>query len=213
MTNISKAKKVIPSFCVFFAILSLALYFINFGKNGFSRDAEDWAHFGAYIGGTLTPIFTFATVFFAILTLRQQQREIQANHIRTSIEKLDQQLGDLLEEVDINTTDVNSQRMSLGTLLSKSLIYQYEVSQIPHKNDFDNEDADELLPRSELRLIHNLSLVGRQLAILDKLLVEHTKQSDANGIEAAYREKYRFTALTLSAKGWYENDWTLSQPA
>lgn len=57
-----------------------------FASNTVSRKPEDWASFGSYIGGALTPILAFAS-FIGLLVTLAQQRSAQADLATTEDDK------------------------------------------------------------------------------------------------------------------------------
>jgi hypothetical protein len=56
-------------FFIAVVIILLAPYFLIF-RNGFSYDSGDWADFGTYVGGVLTPL----TILSALWTIAQNEK-------------------------------------------------------------------------------------------------------------------------------------------
>ena len=56
---------------------ALGLFWICFGGQVFSKDPQDWAHFGDYFGGTAGPPLAFLTVVLLVVTLALQIKQLE----------------------------------------------------------------------------------------------------------------------------------------
>ncbi|WP_398493373.1 hypothetical protein [Variovorax sp.] len=54
-------------------LVPLALWAVHVGKPTFSAKASDWADFGTYVGGVLSPLLAFAGYIGLLFTIRQQR--------------------------------------------------------------------------------------------------------------------------------------------
>lgn len=92
-------------------ICVLSTYFFNFSDE-LSDNPDDWANFGSYVGGLLTPIFTVSTLIWLIYTFISQY-EIQRKISRmANLEKqLDSAKEHLMEIVKIQITPVKAHKL------------------------------------------------------------------------------------------------------
>ncbi|QBF81967.1 hypothetical protein EXU30_04070 [Shewanella maritima] len=72
-------------------VFILGFYFISFGSSGiFSQ--ESFAQFGDYVGGTLNPILSFATIGLLVWSIRIQLKELRASTEALENSKIELQL-------------------------------------------------------------------------------------------------------------------------
>lgn len=90
-------------------IFILILYFYYF-NNGISNKSSEWANFGSYFSGSISPILNFLAIIFAILSLNitffiynEQRKESRIERLYILIEKIDKEL-----EVKIKTIDTKN---------------------------------------------------------------------------------------------------------
>lgn len=71
-------KKLICS-AFLFTVLVFIFYLCNFGGNGLSGNTGDWANFGSYFGGTLSPILAFFSFCVLCYTVSQNSKILELN--------------------------------------------------------------------------------------------------------------------------------------
>lgn len=83
--------KILPifTFIAFLALLgTLAPYFYIF-SGVLSQDSKDWANFGSYIGGTLSPIIAALGIVGLVANLKQQSKQIIDGNKQHNLQKLE----------------------------------------------------------------------------------------------------------------------------
>lgn len=99
------------------ALVSVALYLIQFGPNGLSGDTHDWANFGSYLAGTLGVVLVGATLWAFIITLRQQQTLLEVQ--RAMLETQKQEMKATREE--LASTSRSNQQIAIYQSLDRLL--------------------------------------------------------------------------------------------
>ncbi len=61
---------------IIFCSIASFFYINNFHEFNISDDPEDWAYFGSYLGGTLTPILAFLSFVALLITIQIQHKEL-----------------------------------------------------------------------------------------------------------------------------------------
>lgn len=56
-----------------FSVLPIACWLIKFYDLDLSSDSEEWAYFGSYIGGTISPILAFVSFIAVMITIKMQE--------------------------------------------------------------------------------------------------------------------------------------------
>lgn len=62
-----------------FIVLVFIFYLYHFGSNGLSGNTSDWANFGSYFGGILSPILAFFSFCVLCYTVRQNSKILELN--------------------------------------------------------------------------------------------------------------------------------------
>lgn len=146
-----------PIILLFILLIStpLYLYYSKFGANGLSGNTSDWGNFGDYIGGTLTPLFTFLNVFILYkLTMlaRDFEKKTLDSQLSHENKKFELNLRLMLykEFIDILNKSISNIRkyvISKNEREVKELIIQTrykidsfsdEISYIIKKEEFNN---------------------------------------------------------------------------
>ena len=58
-------------------LLPIGLWAFQFAAPKFSDKYEEWAHFGSYVGGVISPVLAFAGFIGLLFTIRQQRSSLQ----------------------------------------------------------------------------------------------------------------------------------------
>ncbi len=72
----SRTVKVFGSITVVLSVVVIGLYFFQFNDK-LSTNQEDFALFGDFLAGTLTPILTFFTIVLLIMSIKYQVSELK----------------------------------------------------------------------------------------------------------------------------------------
>lgn len=201
----------------FIAALCLALtlvilpYVITFGGK-LSHESHEWANFGAYAGGLLSPFISGLALLGLLLTLRQQNKELLSLKKQFSISQVESTI--IRIETDfINTLKEAQLKIVPGELTHSHTCYDALVTiffpnwekVIPHKDDLDkskqyNKYSD------EIRLYGVFGAAAGHLNQLRLYVNEHRDISSANILSKYYERKYRCAYLRLQAQGYGEKD-------
>jgi hypothetical protein len=83
--------------------LCVAAYAFKFGwpvHFAWSTDPEDWEHFGAYLGGTLGPIYALLAFVGVLMTVALQRRQIDDLRAQSTQQALQQLLATVSTKID-----------------------------------------------------------------------------------------------------------------
>ena len=90
-------------------IVVIAIYFIRFSGNSLSENPNDWADFGAYVGGILGPLIAMAALYYLYIGVQFQKEEMN-NAIRefTELNKYNKEksVDDSLSAISSNYNNV-----------------------------------------------------------------------------------------------------------
>src|SRR5437763_1990766 len=79
----------------------LGAYFYAFGPGAwltFSRDSEDWARFGEYVGGSLGAVFGLLAFGGVLFTIREQHRQAEIEEFQRQLSVFAQRVETILAE-------------------------------------------------------------------------------------------------------------------
>ncbi|WP_438499114.1 hypothetical protein, partial [Alteromonas australica] len=84
-----------------FIILTLIAFILVIAPYGcvftnLSDNNQDWANFGSYVGGTLSPVIATLALFGLGLTIYQQQQQQRINHLESAIRNIESDFKDCL---------------------------------------------------------------------------------------------------------------------
>ena len=98
----SWAKKITVA-AVFFSAVLISLYFYNFApKNNFQLSTGDgaWANFGSYIGGVLSPLFSFLAFAGVLLTVWLQAIQLDRAKSQAKIDEFQRVIANVSLQLD-----------------------------------------------------------------------------------------------------------------
>ncbi len=211
MKNINLIKLAIAGSLIPTAVI--ALYFVNFWGTGLSGDPKDWADFGTYVGGVLSPVFAAAAAILALTTHRNQLNRFAAEELRDAIEKQDSILERELSNTPIELTTNNSTPVSLFTVLTRPVTYASYLEALPRYKEYMSlvnkiDEGDE--PEVKItfgEMSHILIVSSARLRHFHFMLIKHTAVSHSNALEVLYRHKYAGIVRVLKERGWYDGVW------
>lgn len=89
---------------LFFVIIVIGAYILNFRDVSISKEADSWGSFGSYIGGVLGPFFGFLSFIYLILALKisyAEKESIERREMkeewRSLIEHAEKQIKDYIK--------------------------------------------------------------------------------------------------------------------
>jgi hypothetical protein len=111
---------------VLICICPLLFWLLNFWEYSISINSVDWANFGNFIGGTLSPILAFASFIGLLLALKEQRRDIDTSKNLQDAQAFYEQgvkcLKRAFEEISENETLTEPKQDRLAWLTTARLI-------------------------------------------------------------------------------------------
>ena len=86
------------------AFLSVLLPYGCAFSTHISENSQDWANFGSYVGGTLSPIIATLALFGLGLTIFQQKQQQQISSLETAIRNIESDFEACLFKTEINVS-------------------------------------------------------------------------------------------------------------
>jgi uncharacterized membrane protein len=176
-----------------------------------SHDPESWAAFGAYFGGTLSPLIAVMALMALLYTIYQQQKQIThltrqsaKEDLSRAIERIEKDIAETLGRYPINIVHNGQTRQYSGAdvLFNISFLDYEEV--IPCQ-----EDVDKLLKSKQpIGVDHPTILayemfadVGIHLSMLRTYVGEYDKTAKNDVLSTYYRKKYKRPIERLVRRG------------
>ena len=199
----------------------LAPWLLNFsGSTGFSSSPDDWAHFGGYIGGTLSSLVAALALVALLYTISQQHRQIEILRVQSSkedilssIERLERDLERVLEGVTVNiTSDDGIHSASVRDILFKPSTMGFQQA-LPKEQDIlkqskNNQDNPDYL--AKLTLFEVIGLAAAELNQI-RLYAEGLKQLESRSgtsiLARYYHRKYKLAYSRLYEHGSLKEKW------
>ena len=193
--------------CIMATVASILLpYTCKFGTS-LSSNSSDWANFGSYFGGILSPIIaTFALLGLGI-TINQQGKQLasltqqlQLNQIENTIRSIENDFNNCLNG---GTFVFSGQTYTYIDLLMHVAISLGEQA-IPPASSLT--ERREKLTDEQIVLISTISSASGHLNQLRLYVNEHRTLSGNNIISKYYERKYHNAVNKLSKLGYWEGD-------
>ena len=188
---------------IFIFFILLGPYFFTFNGQ-FSNNAQDWAHFGTYIGGTLGPIGAFLAFWGLIQQNKMYRENAEAEHLRGKLASLDSEILSITTKCcGTKELPYRTEPIDLSTLLVvfdplvTDLIQEKAKSAIAQRikvtnNSFSTENGN-------YRLLMSLE---SKLKLMNKFI-----SMPCVGIEneaSHYNDKYQYLLKQMNHKGWID---------
>lgn len=180
-------------------------FIINFGKNDWSTDPNEWASFSSYLGGLASPIIALAVLVYVYNTFEVQRKEL--NETRNALEKsYKEQKKQTQIQIISNKMAVKQQAINFAEnqiLQYESHIKVFEENILEYDNDLPKlqqdlafakqRSNDEMASRYEELIISTQDLKKRAISLKDRAnnIIEKLKSD--------IKENYEFIDL-------FEND-------
>lgn len=202
----------------FFATL---LWSINFGGD-FSSRQQDWASFGTYIGGVVSPVIASLSLYAFLKTLDRQrdqitqgQRQISqaqkhANlaQIESTIEKLESDYKEALStySISINNGDKDSFEKNGYFILNQPSGFVWDT--FPTKQELEDQLKKGVRPFSRPKLIYTMfGQAGAEINQMRLYVEKHLEVSGGNILAKYYHRKYKTHHARLYEKGFVCHPW------
>ncbi|HEW9976691.1 TPA: hypothetical protein VGT13_003690 [Shewanella algae] len=178
-------------------LIVLGPFVFTFWGTSFSTSMQDWAHFGTYFAGMLTPVAGLAIFWQMYEKRKSDDSDKKLRKIEKTKDLIERHISlyDELVETKYNTTFVRfkSLRQIKMGLVEKNII----SSNIPSKSDVMNLKYD-------LIYFHLMLISGN----LDDLSFHLKELQDHTLIRGIFFE-YQILAGALAQKGWLDNSFNL----
>ncbi|TGN13478.1 hypothetical protein [Leptospira bandrabouensis] len=131
-----------------FLIIGFIFGFYHYNFPFLTDDNELWAHFGDFVGGTLSSIFSFLTFLAILYTLHLQREELSLNREelrlnRKELETANQEAGNQTQ-IARNQLENSIKQKNEEYLLQYMHMYSQIEGELKHQN-FPNKTGAELL--------------------------------------------------------------------
>lgn len=188
-------------------IATVLLPYIFMFPTSLSRDSSDWADFGSYFGGVLSPIIAAFALIGLGITINQQGKQLASLTQQLQLTQLENTIRSI--ENDFNsclnggTFTFSGQTYTYIDLLMHAAISIGEQA-IPPLNSLT--EKRELLTDDQIILVSAISSAAGHLNQLRLYVNEHRKLSGNNIISKYYERKYHNAVVKLSKLGYWEGD-------
>lgn len=179
------------------AFLSVLLPYGCAFSNHISDNSQDWANFGSYVGGTLSPIIATLALFGLGLTIYQQKQQQQLSSLEAAIRNLEYDFEACLikTKISINGHEFNSYDVLM------SLAFPEWDKVIPNKNSIDLKTEYSYFS-DKIRLFETFGVAAGHLNQLRLYVNKHHELSKANVLSKYYSRKYKTANHRLISTGY-----------
>jgi hypothetical protein len=187
-------------------LLLLGPYFLTFNGQ-FSNNAQDWAHFGTYIGGTLGPIGAFLAFWGLVQQNKMYRENAEAEHLRDKLASLDSEILSIATQcykiihLGIHDVRIDSARL----LVTDDPTVKKELIQEKIKDD--NVTAKNAkLTGTSIKSGHEnyrvLMSLESKLILMNKFI--STPCVGIKNEASHYNDKYQYLLKEMNKKGWID---------
>ncbi len=180
-----------------FAFLSVLLPYACTFSTHISDNSQDWANFGTYVGGALSPIIATLALFGLGLTIYQGKQQQQLSSLETAIRNIESDFEACLVKTKISVNDYTCN--SYDVLMSLAFPEWDKV--IPNKNSIDLKTEYSYFS-DEIRLFETFGVAAGHLNQLRLYVNKHHELSKTNVLSKYYSRKYKTANLRLIATGY-----------
>ncbi len=182
-----------------------------------STSSNDWASFGSYIGGTLSPIISLMALIGLLHTINQQQKQI--NNLSTQATKED--LFKIIVKIEddffknlnqypiiLNTENKSHSYSAESVLLDLSFLKSNEV--IFNEDDFKkhmHKNGNVQLDDPAILSLGMFATATGQLNQLRLLVTQYDSIANDNILTLYYKRKYKTAYSRLHSKGLIKEPW------
>ena len=175
-----------------FVLLPYAMTF-----KAISGHTQDWANFGAYVGGILTPIIaglSFAGLLYTISIQRRQitllQTDSSSNQILKTIDKIDDEINCEVDYID-----------SMLNISLMKIVLEDNPDILPKMND-NNFQIEGCTPGESRRIQGKLSTIAKFIHLLRVFTEKHSTLTNDHSIADYCHYKYKILHIYLQRLGY-----------
>lgn len=100
---------------ILLTLVILLIYVSKFYNHEISDAAEDWAHFGTFLGGVLSPVLSFLSLLLVLVTIRQQKVSLEQTAEQTQLS-----FDEMTKSVHAQEVQADVAEAQLKNLVNKS---------------------------------------------------------------------------------------------
>jgi hypothetical protein len=181
-------------------LVVLTPYLLKFNLQ-FSENSQDWANFGSYVGGALSPIIATLALFGLGLSIYHQQKQMNINQIESSIRNIE---SDFISGLKSTSVTIKDRQFTCYEVLT-ALDFPCWKEVIPHKDAIDSEKSYDYF-NDELRLFEVFGVAAGNLNQLRLYANKHEEVSKTNILSKYYARKYKVASLRFTEMGHLKAD-------
>lgn len=203
----------------FFGIASIALggvlglYFYAFGPQSWfvlSRDSEQWARFGEYVGGTLGSLFGLLAFGGVLFTIREQRRQSNLEEFQRQMSSFSARIEAVLSEEPAESGPLIQERIQkLGVDISVfSLLSTVGIQTAagPHADYLVQASRDQRRDLILPTIKRQLAVVEIELHHLVWCLERYLPMGGSKTLAELYRRKYEPVVCWMYVAGLTDSD-------
>jgi hypothetical protein len=184
----------------------LGPYFYNVSSH-FSLESKEWANFGSYFGGVLSPIVASLALLGLGVTISQQSKQFKGLTKQLKLTQLENTIrnieNDFTRCLSGNTFSFSDQTYSYEDLLMHVAISSGEKAIPPFESlTKDRESLDE----NQIILISTIATAAGHLNQLRLYVNKHYEVSGTNVISKYYERKYTNAVTKLISLGYLDQE-------
>lgn len=195
-------------------LLANLLWWLKFGGD-FSARQQDWASFGTYIGGVVSPIIASLSLFALLKTLDKQQEQIRQAQDHANLSQIESALAklesDYREALSLYPLSIKQEGKE-ETFQSNGFDILNEPSgavwdRLPDKPELEGQ-LKVARPYDQPVIIY--TMFGQAGGALNQIRIyvqEHEKVSGGNILAKYYHRKYKPHHARLYGKGFVGHPW------
>jgi hypothetical protein len=169
-----------------------------------SRDTEQWARFGEYLGGTLGAAYGFLAFIGILVTIAIQRRQSQLDEIQRLLATVAKTIDELFrEEPRHQDLDVRT-RIAAGEATPMTVFYILAaVGTLATEHAPEDRDANcqERIRRGTDNIRQDCALIVIELQQLVQLLGTYLQAGGSPEIVKFYKDRYRMDVAWLQSVG------------
>lgn len=185
-------------------LVSLLPWIYVFHSFPISKNTSNWSDFGSYIGGIISPILSFASIVFVLITIKKTQENhaeqielIKNEQAYTKFTDLSRYLIDIINQSWLaNEEVINSVLSEIRTSVIVSSIFEDNMPQ-NEKNRLIIVAIYEKIVSMQDRNIDEVTTVIRTLNMYIAMSTDDDKKLMCNTIEFRLTKKQRFFIFYL----------------
>lgn len=206
--------KILFAFALLLSCIVIGLYVYKFAiPNDFnlSSNAENWSHFGGYIGGVLGPIFAFLAFGGVLLTVYFQRVQIEQMRNQSHLDELQRLIANISSGIDKilssapreipGAIEGRGHSLDIFRMISAAGTAALHQNEAPQEADNLQQVIDSVRAGITLE-INSITIEIHQLVWC---LNEYTNAGGSKTVEEFYKKRYEVLICWIDAISLIEN--------